>query len=124
MEALAGMSEAEREAFMRERVAALAERLKREPEDAEGWRMLGRSYAVMGRHGDSRAAYAEALKRKPDDVELLAAFADSAVKAAAGGGAGSADAVAAYKRLLTVLPPGSPEHAQADARLKALTGGK
>ncbi len=123
MEALAGMTPAERENFMRERVAALAERLTREPEDAEGWRMLGRSYAVMGRHGDSRAAYGEALKRKPDDVELLAGFAESAVNAA-GGNIAPAEAVAAFRRLLALLPPGSPEFAQAEARLKALTGGK
>ncbi|HVQ62393.1 MAG TPA: c-type cytochrome biogenesis protein CcmI, partial [Burkholderiales bacterium] len=39
--------------------------------------MLGRSYAVMGRFGDSSAAYAKAVARVPDDAQLLADYADS-----------------------------------------------
>jgi cytochrome c-type biogenesis protein CcmH len=58
-------------------VGRLAERLKEHPEDAEGWMMLGRSYAVMGRFGDSSAAYAKAVARVPDDAQLLADYADS-----------------------------------------------
>lgn len=68
-----GMSVAQFEAL----VARLAARLKNNPEDAEGWMMLGRSYAVMGRFADSSAAYAAAVARVPRDAQLLADYADS-----------------------------------------------
>jgi cytochrome c-type biogenesis protein CcmH len=68
-----GMSVAQFEAL----VARLAARLKDNPEDAEGWMMLGRSYAVMGRFADSSAAYAAAVARVPKDAQLLADYADS-----------------------------------------------
>ena len=58
-------------------VGRLAARLKDNPEDAEGWMMLGRSYAVLGRFGDSSEAYAEAVARVPNDAQLLADYADS-----------------------------------------------
>lgn len=58
-------------------VGRLAARLKDNPEDAEGWMMLGRSYAVMGRFGDSSEAYAKAVARVPNDAQLLADYADS-----------------------------------------------
>jgi cytochrome c-type biogenesis protein CcmH len=58
-------------------VGRLAARLKENPEDAEGWAMLGRSYAVMGRYPDSSEAYAQAVARAPNDAQLLADYADS-----------------------------------------------
>jgi len=58
-------------------VERLALRMKDNPEDAEGWMMLGRSYAVMGRFGESSAAYAKAVARAPDDAQLLADYADA-----------------------------------------------
>ena len=44
-------------------VARLAERLASNPDDAEGWGMLGRSYFVMGRHAEAAKAYGEANQR-------------------------------------------------------------
>jgi cytochrome c-type biogenesis protein CcmH len=58
-------------------VGRLAARMKENPEDAEGWAMLGRSYAVMGRYADSSEAYAKAVARVPPDAQLLADYADS-----------------------------------------------
>jgi len=58
-------------------VARLAERLKQNPEDAEGWMMLGRSYAVLGRFRDASDAYAKAAARQPQDAQLLADYADA-----------------------------------------------
>jgi cytochrome c-type biogenesis protein CcmH len=57
-------------------VAKLAARLREEPEDAEGWAMLGRSYAVLGRFPEAVDAYAEAARREPRDAQLLADVAD------------------------------------------------
>lgn len=58
-------------------VDRLAARLKDNPEDAEGWVMLGRSYAVLGRFGDSSEAYAKAVARVPNDAQVLADYADA-----------------------------------------------
>lgn len=49
-------SDAEIEAM----VSKLAARLEAQPNDAEGWSMLGRSYFVMGRHADAAKAYGKA----------------------------------------------------------------
>jgi cytochrome c-type biogenesis protein CcmH len=58
-------------------VAQLAARLKEKPEDAAGWKMLGRSYTVMGRFTEAAEAYAQAAARAPRDAQLLADFADA-----------------------------------------------
>ena len=58
-------------------VSRLAARMKDNPEDAEGWMMLGRSYAVLGRFGESSEAYAKAAARMPRDAQLLADYADA-----------------------------------------------
>jgi len=55
----------------------LADRLKQQPDDVKGWTMLGRSYAVMGRHADAVPAFKQALALKPDDPNLLADYADA-----------------------------------------------
>lgn len=41
-------------------VQRLESRLKKAPDDAEGWAMLGRSYVVMGRQAEAAAAYERA----------------------------------------------------------------
>jgi len=69
----AGISAAQLEAM----VDNLAARLRQNPEDAEGWVMLGRSYAVLGRMEDAVKAYAQAVERSPRDARLLADFADA-----------------------------------------------
>ena len=43
-------------------VASLAERLKREPDDVEGWLRLIRSYAVLGRQDEAAEAARAALE--------------------------------------------------------------
>ncbi|MEX8498037.1 MAG: tetratricopeptide repeat protein [Leptothrix ochracea] len=58
-------------------VEKLAERLKAQPNDAEGWGMLGRSYNVLGRPEDALEAYAKSYKLNPKDASLLADYADA-----------------------------------------------
>jgi cytochrome c-type biogenesis protein CcmH len=55
----------------------LADRLKQEPNDPNGWAMLGRSYAVLGRHPDALPAFKQALTLRPDDPNLLTDYADA-----------------------------------------------
>lgn len=55
----------------------LATRLKENPADADGWAMLGRSYAVLGRHADALPALKKAVELRPKDATLLADYADA-----------------------------------------------
>ena len=58
-------------------VARLAAKLRENPDDAEGWKLLARSYSVMGRFPEAVDAYARAAQRAPRDAQLLADFADA-----------------------------------------------
>jgi cytochrome c-type biogenesis protein CcmH len=65
-----------------EMTARLAERLKRNPNDPEGWRMLGWSYFNTGRFAPSAEAYAKAMALKPDNADFRSARGEALVKAA------------------------------------------
>jgi cytochrome c-type biogenesis protein CcmH len=54
----------------------LAARLKEQPDDADGWAMLGRSYAVLGQPQQALPAFKRAMELRPDDAALLADYAD------------------------------------------------
>jgi len=58
-------------------VEKLAERLKGQPDDAEGWAMLARSYGMLGRIDDALPAYQKAVALRADDARLLADYADT-----------------------------------------------
>lgn len=58
-------------------VEKLADRLKQNPDDLEGWKMLGKSYSVIGKFGAASKAYAEAARRAPRDPQVLADLADA-----------------------------------------------
>jgi cytochrome c-type biogenesis protein CcmH len=58
-------------------VARLADRLEKAPDDPEGWRVLGRSYSVMGRYAEAARAYERAAALIPADAGLLADYADA-----------------------------------------------
>lgn len=58
-------------------VEKLAERMKSNPQDAEGWVMLGRSYAAMGRADDALVALDKAVKLQPQEASILADYADA-----------------------------------------------
>lgn len=58
-------------------VEKLAARLKEQPNDGEGWAMLGRSYNVLGRLPEAIAAYEKALALRKNDANLLADYADT-----------------------------------------------
>ena len=53
-------------------VQRLADRLKEHPEDMDGWLMLARSYAVLGRYADADAAFGHAQSRVMQDSSFLA----------------------------------------------------
>ncbi|MBM3518201.1 MAG: c-type cytochrome biogenesis protein CcmI [Alphaproteobacteria bacterium] len=65
-------------------VAGLAARLEREPNDLDGWLLLGRSYVVLGRYDEAVGAYERARALALDNVGLWGALAESMVLAADG----------------------------------------
>ena len=56
-------------------VAALAERLKSNPSDVQGWTMLARSYSSMERFAEAAGAYARVTELTPNDANLWAEYA-------------------------------------------------
>ena len=56
-------------------VAKLAERLKSNPSDPQGWTMLARSYSQMEKYGEAAGAYAKATELSPNDADLWAEYA-------------------------------------------------
>jgi len=56
-------------------VEKLAERLKSNPGDAQGWAMLARSYNSMEKWGEATGAYAKATELSPNDADLWAEYA-------------------------------------------------
>ena len=57
-------------------VTWLAERLKSEPDNADGWVMLARSYTALNRYQDASAAYSRAITLQPNNASVLADHAD------------------------------------------------
>lgn len=52
-------------------VAALANRLQSNPDDADGWVMLGRSYSSLGNYSGADEAFERAMKVDPDNPQAL-----------------------------------------------------
>jgi len=58
-----------------EMVGRLEKKLQAQPNDPQGWAQLGRSYSVLNRSEDAKAAYAKAYALAPDDIEILSNYA-------------------------------------------------
>jgi len=56
-------------------VAALAKRLEQNPNDAQGWTMLGRSYINLEKYREASDAYAKASALKTQDADILVEYA-------------------------------------------------
>jgi len=109
------MTPEEQEAMIRGMVGGLAERLAKEPDDLQGWRMLARSYGVLKETEKAAEAYDRVLALAPEDPDALFFLGEAAQER------GDTDAAADYwTRLLTVLSPGSAEHAMVQKRLNSL----
>ncbi|MFJ0453129.1 c-type cytochrome biogenesis protein CcmI [Bordetella bronchiseptica] len=87
---------------MTQAIGALAERLRRQPDDAEGWYMLARSYETLGRYDDAVAAYMETVRLVPDQPALLADLADALLSA--NGGAPDAKSERVIAQALALQP--------------------
>jgi len=58
-------------------VAQLAAKLEKNPDDAQGWVMLARSYKILGRYADANHAYERAGGIVDGDPQLLTDYAES-----------------------------------------------
>ncbi len=65
-------------------IAQLEQRLQQDPDQAEGWRLLGQAYAAAQQPEKSRDAYAHAAQLSPDDPDVLVEAAESRALAAPG----------------------------------------
>lgn len=54
----------------------LIERLNQNPEDIEGWIMLGRTYAIMERYTEASNTYARLTELVPNNPQILSDYAD------------------------------------------------
>ncbi len=58
-------------------VQQLADRLQQDPNDLEGWQMLGRSLLTTQRYADAAQAFAQALRIAGEQPDLLADYAEA-----------------------------------------------
>jgi len=65
------------QAQVEQMVAGLAERLKKSPDDPQGWFMLARSYNAMGRFAEAADAYKELARLVPEESQVYADWADA-----------------------------------------------
>ena len=72
-----GQRHSDAPAQIQKMVDALVERLRANPQDAEGWAVLGRSFYALGRHAEAADAFSKATAMLPNDAQLLADYADA-----------------------------------------------
>jgi len=83
-------------------IAALENRMKESPQDAEGWRMLGWSYLQVGRNAEAAEAYGRAAGLEPGNAQYLSAQGEATVLAAQGAVTPAAEAV--FRKALAADP--------------------
>lgn len=85
-----------------EAIASLIARLEKDPNDAEGWRMLGWSYFNTERYAEASEAYGKAVKLDGSLPEVWSAYGETLVRSARG--MVTEDAIAAFDSALKVDP--------------------
>jgi cytochrome c-type biogenesis protein CcmH len=85
-------------------IAGLEARLKANPNDAEGWRMLGWSYFQTERFAEAATAMKRATALDPDNPEYFSMLGEALVMASKAGEGMPADAAAAFDRALQLDP--------------------
>ncbi len=102
VERMADLSPAEREAAIRSMVDGLEARLKEAPDDAAGWRRLGRARLVLGEPDRAVVAFKEAASRQPDDLAVLGDLAEAQLRVAGADAPPSPDAIATLRSMLAL----------------------
>jgi cytochrome c-type biogenesis protein CcmH len=76
-------------------IAELEAKMRQNPNDPQGWQMLGWSYMSTGRYSDAAGAYGRAASLDPSNADYKSAQGEALVKA--GDGHVSPDALAAFQ---------------------------
>ena len=85
-------------------IATLEARLKENPDDAEGWRMLGWSYFQTERFAEAATALKRATTLDPKNAETFSFLGEALVMASDGGGKMPRDARLAFEKALELNP--------------------
>jgi cytochrome c-type biogenesis protein CcmH len=83
-------------------ISGLEAKLKTNPNDAEGWRMLGWSFFETGRYPEAATAYRRATQLKPDNADYWSSLGEALVLS--GSGDVPKDASAAFARAVKLDP--------------------
>ena len=75
--AAARMTPPERTALLAEKTQTLAARLKHEPDDLQGWKILGQATKLLGDFPQSLTAWQQAAKLAPDDAGTWIRYAEA-----------------------------------------------
>lgn len=111
------LSDGERRDMIQGMVDSLAARLETEPDDLAGWRMLARSWEMLGDPDKAATAYARALELEPDHPETLLRAAVTSAQSGDTPGAREK-----FERLRAMIPADTEAHrmvSEAIARLDA-----
>ncbi len=90
------------EPSMEELLTKLRAHLETSPDDADGWQLLARSLATLGRYGDAVSAYDRLAALDPENPDWLVEKAETLVRM--GGGAVSPAALLAFEQSAEMAP--------------------
>ncbi|HWT99947.1 MAG TPA: tetratricopeptide repeat protein, partial [Terriglobales bacterium] len=79
MQQASQMSPQDRAAFIQSMVDRLADHLKQQPDDLEGWLKLARAYGVLNRADDARQAWGKAAALAPDKLDVQLDYANALI---------------------------------------------
>ena len=100
IEAAGEMSAEDQQAMIRGMVESLAERLQDAPDDPEGWRMLARSYGVLGEAEKAVEAHRRLAELLPDDATAQLDYAAAIIAAQSEGAPPTRELIATLRRVI------------------------
>ncbi|MBT3700741.1 MAG: tetratricopeptide repeat protein, partial [Alphaproteobacteria bacterium] len=98
------MSTGDRSEMIRSMVNRLAERLKDEPDDLEGWQRLARAYGVLGEQDKAAEALAQITRLQPNNIDAMMQRASALIEKSDRSKPLPTEAVDIFKKVLAIKP--------------------